>query len=238
MNRIVILIFVVFLIYFIFQKRNVENFEANKVATETDRKRAIKYALENLCKSRGYTWFQGSDEFVFDCKHTKSTCLRDSVYPTKEGNIPRYYEWREYGSDDAKKAGYYGVNDTSDMTRILSSQIGLSANTIREVDINNKELGGVCIMGNEQFRDFCEKEDLRYDTTNGTCYTTQKYCDKRLVPFCNGDCFDDPGALVLKGLFGDTLGRTMGVNLPGFRETYLLTQAACRVDTEVKKDKK
>lgn len=230
MYNFILLLIAIFLIYLIKKKSKIEKFEANKIATETDKKRALKYALQELCKARGYTWFQGANEFTFDCKHTKSTCLRDSVYPTKEGTAPRYYEWREYGSDDAKKAGYYGINNNSDMTKMLSAQVGLSSNTIREMDIDNKELGGVCILGNEMFRKFCEDNDLRYDTTNGTCNTTQKYCLSRTVPFCNGDCFDDPGTFVLKTVFGDTLGRSIGAIMP----SYAVTQAACAIEAEVK----
>lgn len=236
-NNLFLTIVILFVTYFIYKtfynNTIIETLDATKIATESDSKRAMKYALEKRCKNKGYFWFQGADEFVFDCKHTKTSCSKDSVYPTKEGVIPSYLEWREFGSEDANLAGYLGAQKTNDMTSILSAQpsIGISSNITTKFD--NKELGGVCIIGNEEFRKFCENEGLRYDITNGQCYTTQPYCAKRGMPFCNGDCFDDPSLMINKAILGDTLGTILSVASP----SYLITQAACAIDTESKKKK-
>jgi hypothetical protein len=222
----ILLLLVIILVFLIFIKKN--NIEGYSVETDLDYKRATKEALEKFCKKRGYVWVQGGREFDFDCKHTKETCLRDSVYPTNGNGI--YYEWRDYGSEDAKNAGYLGVRDDSDYSKKLSAIYELSSDTKDADMINNREVGGVCIMGNEEFRKFCEKENLRYDPTNGQCYTTKEYCKSKMLNFCNGDCFEDPISQGWKGVLGDTLGTYVSMATGAGAISYGITSASCNKD--------
>lgn len=182
---LLIFLIIVFLIY---QKIYIskENYVGNlRVANEIDHKRAVKYAVKKLCEKNGYVWKDGIGEFDYDCKHTKKSCENESVYPTPKNGNPKYYEWR----------------DDSD--------------------------GGKCILGNESFRTFCEtgeispKDDetqkiskLRYDKSDGKCYTTRPYCNDRLLAFCNNDCFETPTSKVLTKVFGTTIGRSIGLASP------------------------
>jgi len=213
------IIIIIFIISLVFRKHK-EQFE-QRVATELDNKRAVKYALEEMCKNRGYAWLQGADEFTFDCKHTKETCLRESTYPSTQQKP--YYEWREYGSDDANKAGYNGVRMDGDMTKLLSAQYGMSSNVADVQNTVNKEIGGICIVGDENMRKFCEDEQLRYDQSTGKCYTTKEYCAKKTLPFCNGDCYEDPITFISKKVFGNTLGTALAAG----NVAKLTAMAAC-----------
>lgn len=170
------------------------------VATENDELRAQKHALKKMCEENGYTWTQYENEFAYDCKHTKETCLGDSVYPTKSDDIPKYYEWRDSQSPDYKE-----VIRLESSSGILSSKVGASGDLQSGIGSGN----GMCIMGLEAFRKWCEDEKMRYDPTNGQCYTTKPYCQKKLLGFCNGDCFEPPGGMILSKIFGKTLGQSI-----------------------------
>ena len=213
------------IVYIISNLTKKENYTM-RVATEIDDRRAVKYAIQKMCKENGYAWFQGADEFVFDCKHNKETCLRDSVYPTEKEEIARYYEWREYGSEDAKLAGYQGVNSNNDLTQMLSASLELSSNVVKEIDIDNKEIGGVCIEGDETFRSFCEENKFTYDKETGKCLTNANYCMSKTLNFCNGDCYDDPITFGSKALFGETLGTFLAFGV-GAGVAKGITYAAC-----------
>jgi hypothetical protein len=96
-------------------------------------------------------------------------------------------------------------------------------NNFQSSTINSEQGGGLCIIGNETFRDFCEGELLRYDTSDGKCYTTKEYCNPRLLAFCNGDCFETPSSKVVSSVFGTNIGRlatAMSIDA-------LITKAAC-----------
>lgn len=169
---------------------NIEEYVGNlKVANEIDKQRAHKFALKTLCEKNGYKWSQGGDEFVYECKHTKDTCINESVYPTPKDGIHKYYEWRDKSDPEFKET--------------LSGIISQQSTTKWDDD-------GVCIMGNENFRKFCEDENLRYDTTTGKCYTTKKYCRDKQLAFCNGDCFEPPVSKITSAIFGTTIGRALG----------------------------
>jgi hypothetical protein len=219
---------IIFIIIGLILYRNFSNKKENyvgnlKVASELDKKRAVKYALERLCKKKGYRWIQGGDEFVYDCKHTKETCEQESVYPTPKDEPLRYYEWRNNKNEEFFETGEglveYGTG------RLLSASVGVgqSSDFSRKEDITRSD--GVCILGNENFRNFCEKEDLRYDKSDGKCYTTQPYCNKRLLAFCNEDCFEPPGSMVLTKVFGTTIGRSIGMALPDAAGTFAVCQS-------------
>lgn len=227
-----IILILLILTILIIQKKysKKENYVGNlRVATEIDHKRALKQGLEMMCKNRGYTWVQGGDEFVYDCKHTKQTCEKESIYPTPDipDVIPKYYEWREKGNEEFYETGEGLVEFGTG--RLLSATLGESSDYSRKEDVTQSE--GVCIIGNEYFRKFCEKEELRYDKTNGECYTTQPYCNKRLLAFCDGDCFETPTSKVISTVFGTTVGRTLGVA----SSDYLITQAACSIANSIPK---
>jgi hypothetical protein len=179
-----------------------------KVATDYDMKRAAKYAIEQICKKRGYIWVQGGSEFVYDCKHSKETCTRDSVYPTpdKEDAIPQYYEWRDINSEEAQEAAR--LAEQFGTGRMLSSQLGDSTNITDRDYVLDRDIGGLCILGNEPMRKLCEKEGLRYDKSNGKCFTTQEYCYPKQLAFCDGDCFQPPLSYVSEQIFGKTIGRS------------------------------
>lgn len=220
---IALILILFFLILFF---KNTKEHLSTQVANETDIKRATKFALRKRCESKGYKWYQGADEFVYDCKHTKETCLRDSVYnPDEEPYL--YLEWRPTGSEDAKAAGFNGVTAER---KILSNLLGQSSNITSEDEINNPEFEGVCISGNVQFRKFCENEGLKYDPSTGKCTVTKEYCNSKGLEYCNEDCFEDPGTWLLSSLLGDTVGRSLGY-LTG---TKYLTKAACAIDDSVK----
>lgn len=174
------------------------------VATETDELRAQKYALQKMCEENGYTWKQYENEFAYDCKHTKKTCLNDSVYPTPNtpNAIPKYYEWRDSQSPDYKE-----VIRLESSSGILSSKVGASDDIQKGIGSDD----GMCIIGLEDYRKWCEDEKFRYDSTNGQCYTTKPYCQKKLLGFCNNDCFEPPVGMVLSKVFGNTIGRSLGV---------------------------
>ena len=192
-------------------KRIVEGYVGNlKVETELDRKRALKYALKKTCEKRGYRWIEGGDEFTYDCKHTKETCKRDSVYPTKKDEIPQYYEWRDVNSKDAKDVASKTVNLIDNKPQSTSKTLGQSSLSESEYDINNEDAGGICIIGNERFRSFCEDNDLTYNPDDGSCVTNRKYCNNRCLPFCNGDCYLPPDTWTFEQVFGTTLSRSFG----------------------------
>jgi hypothetical protein len=233
MWKIIILLILFFVLIFKLKTKTIESYVGNlRVADDLDNKRALKYALQQFCNNKGYYWYQGASEFVFDCKHSKETCVRDSVYPTPENKdaAPSYYEWRDASTQDAIDAGYNGVRDSQ--TKLLSSQANLSSNVINENDIINEKTGGVCIMGNEPFRKLCESEKLKYDPFTGKCKTTREYCLTKALPFCNGDCYDDPFSATMTAVFGTTVGRSVGsiTNLT-------VTNAACAIDDAIKKEK-
>lgn len=198
--------------------RDIKNFNKSretyvgnlKVATDLDKKRAAKYALKEMCQTKGYIWVQGGDEFVYDCKHSQQTCERDSIYPTPdtEDAIPQYYEWRDVNSEEAKEAAKLGEQFST--ARLLSSSMGQSADISNSEDILNKDIGGMCILGNEAMRKMCEKEGLRYDKSNGKCFTTKEYCYPKALAFCNGDCFQPPASYLSEQVLGKTLGRSLG----------------------------
>lgn len=224
----ILVILILILLYLIYTKntsKNIEHFK--KIAKDEDIKQATKYAYKKMCQNNGYVWIN-DDGYVFDCKHSKETCLRDSVYPTKKNASSSYYEWRDYNSEDAKKAGYLGINNDTDYTKILSAKAGLSSNIKAEYDINRPEIGGICIVGNEALRSFCEEQDLRYDPTDGKCYTTPEYCKKRLLHFCNGDCFEDPVTQGWKGVLGETLGTWASMSSGLGAISYGITAGVCK----------
>lgn len=181
-----------------------------KVATDYDIKKAAKFAIEQTCKKKGYIWVQGGQEFVYDCKHSQQTCERDSIYPTPdtEDAIPRYYEWRDINSPEAQEAAK--LAEEFGTGRMLSSQLGDSTDITDRDYVLDRDIGGLCILGNEAMRKTCENEGLRYDKSNGKCFTTKEYCYPKLLAFCNGDCFQPPASYVSEQVFGKTLGRSLG----------------------------
>jgi hypothetical protein len=210
-----VIILIIFLIIFYNYYTNIETYVGNlKVATDLDRRKALKYALQQTCINKGYKWVELGDEMTFDCKYTKETCLKDSIYPTQENKLPQYYEWRDPSSNDAKKvventlnssSKNISVNDTSQDT--LSKKVGLSSLSQKEQDILDKD--GICIIANETFRTFCEDNGLTYNPEDGSCVTNETYCLKRVLPFCNGDCYKPPGSWVSEAVLGTTLGRSI-----------------------------
>jgi len=186
------------------------------IATDLDHKRALKEALMGVCKQAGYTWVElPGNEFVYDCKHTKKTCLRDSVKDDMYG----YQEWRELDSKDAQE-----IAKLESTGSILSANVGESTDFRRSGDVlSNKE--GVCILGNLNYKQFCEGEGIKYDPNDGTCTTIRRYCNKSLLAYCNGDCFEDPGSMLMSKVFGTTLGRSSGFL------SFLATDAACNNNT-------
>lgn len=220
-----IIILIIFYNYF----QTTETYVGDlKVATDLDRRKALKYALQQTCINKGYKWVELGDEMSFDCKYTKETCLKDSVYPTAENKIPKYYEWRDSNSNDAKKvventlntsSKNISVNDMSQQT--LSKQAGLSSLSQTEQNILDKD--GICIIGNDVFRKFCEDNDLTYNPKDGSCVTNEKYCLKRVLPFCNGDCYKPPISWVSESVLGTTLGRSLSA------VSNYLTAGVCKV---------
>lgn len=183
---IVCVIAVVLIWSWIYLPKKKEGYTGNlRVATELDRKKAMKYALRTLCEKGGYAWYESpEDQFIYDCKHTKETCNKESVYPTKEGKSPKYYEWRDISSPDGQ---------------IISNRIPPTV----------QSQNGFCILGNESFRKTCEDEYLNYNKGDGTCKTTKPYCNSKLLAYCNGDCFESPDTMILSRLFGNTLSRPL-----------------------------
>jgi hypothetical protein len=206
---------------FFFKK---EHFMNLRVANEIDHKRATKYALKKICESRGYSWIEQGDEFTYDCKHTEETCKQSSVYPTKPDDVPSYYEWRDKDSTDAKIAAENAINlEDKSQQDSLSKQMGESSLSQSEYDITRN---GICIIGNEYFREMCEKEGLDYDVKDGSCKVNRKYCYSKCLSYCNGDCFQPPDSVVWEFLLGTTAGRAYAC-ASGVRA---LTEAACLVD--------
>lgn len=175
------------------------------VATDNDRKRAMKFALQRMCQTKGYKWVQFEDEFTYDCVYTKETCEKESIYPTKDGDLPQYYEWRANDSKDAKEAKEKMINSTT-----LSSDFDESSLPQAKKAIVNTIEDGMCIIGNETFRKTCEANDLTYNKNDGTCVTNKKYCNNRCLAYCNGDCYQFPTSWVLETVLGTTLGRSLG----------------------------
>ena len=180
-----------------------------KVATDYDMKKAAKFAIEQTCKKKGYIWVQGGSEFVYDCKHSQQTCERDSIYPTPdtEDAIPQYYEWRDINSPEAQEAAK--LAEEFGTGRMLSSQLGDSTDITDRDYVLDRDIGGLCILGNEHMRKLCEDEGLRYDKSNGKCFTTQEYCYPKQLAFCDGDCFQPPLSYISEQVFGKTLGRSL-----------------------------
>lgn len=207
------ILLLIIIIYFLFFSKT-EHFYQQEVATERDIKLAHKELLRRRCIKGGYVWKEGSDiknstsdpsqtrtqalstnevdELMYDCLHTRETCLRDSVYPTLEDKPPKYYEWRAEPGNDR------------------------------------------CIIGNEAFRDMCEKEGLTYDPETGKCRTNRPYCMSKGLPFCNGDCFVPPMQWLWEQIVGTTLARTMA---QASAERWI-TEGACRADDAIKESKR
>lgn len=85
-----------------------------------------------------------------------------------------------------------------------------------------------CIIGNEAFREFCEKEGLTYSPDSGKCKTNKKYCSSKGLPYCNGDCYIPPLQWVSEQVFGTTLGRTIAQASP---ERWIV-EGACKLEEE------
>jgi hypothetical protein len=209
---------------FHFRKQKAENYVGNlHVATPIDIKRAYKYALKKMCDAGGYTWVEQADEFTYDCKHTQDTCERDSVYPTLTDTTPKYYEWRKPETKDAQIAASRAGQLIDTSTRTLSQIAGHSSLRESSSNINNKDTGGVCIMGNEMYRKFCEDNGLTYNKQTGKCVTNKQYCNNRCLPFCNGDCFRPPKSWLVEQVIGTTVGRTLNC------AANMATSAVCNI---------
>jgi hypothetical protein len=200
-----------------------EDYMNLRVANELDHKRATKYAIKKMCESKGYSWVELGDEFTYDCKHTEETCKKMSVYPTKENDSPAYYEWRDKDSKDAKISAENDINSIGNQQQSLSKQMGQSSVSQSQEEITRN---GICIIGNEYFRETCEKEGLDYDITDGSCKVNRKYCYSKCLAYCNGDCFQPPDSQTYEFLLGATAGRA----LTCASATRALTEAACLVD--------
>ena len=206
---VITIVIIIVVLNYMKNKRTIETYVGNlKVATDLDKKRASKYALQQMCQKNGYVWVQGGDEFIYDCKHSKTTCERDSIYPTKDDAIPQYYEWRDADSEEGQEAAKLGQEFSTG--RLLSSYMRQSANISNASDILNKDIGGICILGNEPMRSMCESEKLRYDKTTGKCFTTKEYCYSKLLAYCNGDCFEPPYTYITVKVLGKTVGKAVG----------------------------
>jgi hypothetical protein len=162
-----------------------------RVATPLDEKRALKYALREICQKGGYEWFDSDkDEFLYDCKHSKATCVNESIFPTPAGKNANYQEWRTIDSPDGKTIAKRSA-------RMMQSPTGY------------------CIMGNEEFRKLCEKELLDYNPSTGECKTTRDYCKSKFLAFCPAigeegyDCYENFVTAVTGKVFGNTLSRTI-----------------------------
>ena len=184
------------------------------IANETDDARALKFALKQKCLRDGNRFLEGGDEFSYDCKYTKDTCLKNSVYPTPEGESPKYYEWREAG-DETALHNTYELSLTNKST-VLSSSAGQSSN----VEIDDTSGAGTCIVGNETFRNFCENNGLYYDPNDGRCKTKRKYCNNRLSAYCNDDCYTEPTEKFWSYIFGDTVSKAVW-------PTWAVAQVSC-----------
>lgn len=90
-----------------------------------------------------------------------------------------------------------------------------------------------CIIANEGWREFCEKEGLSYNPENGLCKTNRQYCMNKGLPFCNGDCFVPPLQWLSEQIFGTTLGRTLAQASP---ERWI-AEGACRADDAIKENR-
>lgn len=203
---------------------NKEHYMNLRVANELDHKRATKYALKKMCESKGYSWVELGDEFTYDCKHTEETCKKMSVYPTKLDESPAYYEWRDKDSKDAKASAENAINLTDNSGQsTLSKQVGQSSVSQSQEDITRD---GICIIGNEYFRELCEKEGLDYDITDGSCKVNRKYCYSKCLSYCNGDCFQSPDSVIYETVLGSTAGRA----LTCASAARAVTEAACLID--------
>lgn len=99
-SHIILFILSICLIIYICQQ-NIEEFcvktsirdctSINKCRASTeDIKNAQKYAYKKLCESRGYK-YQDYGEDGYGCYHTKTSCLRESSYPSTD--TKKYLEW-------------------------------------------------------------------------------------------------------------------------------------------------
>jgi hypothetical protein len=189
-----------------------------RVANEQDKKRALKFALQRMCETKGYKWVQFEDEFTYDCLHTQETCEKESVYPTMVGGTPKYYEWRSNNTKDAKEAREKMVNNVT-----LSQNLDESSLSQASKGIVNTEVKGMCITGNEMFRKTCEENDLTYNKNDGTCVTNRKYCFNRCLPYCKGDCYQPPASWLTETVLGATLGRGLSC------ANNMATQGLCEI---------
>jgi hypothetical protein len=73
---------------------------------QEDFDKAHIYALQNMCTNRGYIWKYASGAsgrqrgYVWDCLHTKETCIKESIkvlkHPDNDPNyetVDKYFEW-------------------------------------------------------------------------------------------------------------------------------------------------
>lgn len=215
---IIIILIILLIGYFVF-KPTIEGYVGDlRVANELDEKRAAKYALEKLCKEGGYQWVELGSEFSYDCRHTKETCEKESVYPTQQDSQPKYYEWRSPNSEDAKLMAERSINKNlsqttsqqfNEFSKEMQTDVRHSSTQQNVSDILRSDTGGVCILGNEVFRDFCEENDLEYNKDTGECKTTRKYCASKTLPYCKEDCFQSPVDWLLTTIIGESTGRAL-----------------------------
>lgn len=80
-----------------------------------------------------------------------------------------------------------------------------------------------CVIGNEGFRSWCEKEGLKYEPDTGKCKVTRDHCLKNQLNYCDGDCYQPP----LNWLNEQVLGSTLARSLNNISAEKWIIQKAC-----------
>jgi hypothetical protein len=199
------ILLLIIIIYFFLFYRKIEPYTEQKIATDRDVNLAIKELYRKRCLNKGYVW-------------------KDSGDVKNQSNV------LSSGTDEFT----YDCLHNRD-TCLRDSVYPTYADEVPKYYEWRAEPGNDrCIIGNEGFREFCEKEGLTYNAETGQCKTNRPYCFNKGLPFCNGDCFVPPIQWVSEQIFGTTLGRTVA---QASLERWV-AEGACRADEAIKESKR
>jgi hypothetical protein len=205
------ILLIIIILYFFFFSQQIESYTAQNIATDRDHNLAIKEAFRKRCINKGYIWKESGD--------IKNPTGQNQPGVLSSGGIDEFtYDCLHSRETCLRDSVYPTYEDQAPQYYEWRAEPG-----------NDR-----CIIGNEGFREFCEKEGLTYDPETGKCKTNGKYCMNKGLPFCNGDCFIPPLQWINEQIFGVTLARTIS---QASVERWI-TEGICRADDAIKESKR
>jgi hypothetical protein len=159
--------------------------------TEKDDQDAMEYAYRKLCIEKGHCFIKNEDG-SYQCTFTKEGCLNNSEKPK-----------------DARREALVDENGEGN----------LNYNYMEWRD------GVGCVDGSgfKLIKKFCETDHpcgmgmLKYDSTNGTCKITPRYCAEMRMEYENGKCY--PKDVIAEGIFGKSMVRGI-ISCPRYNDFW------------------